>query len=236
MATVHNEANKNDIAKTVLMSGDPLRVKFIADNYLTNVKLVNKVRNMYAYTGLYKGKEITVMAHGMGIPSAGIYTYELFKFYDVENIIRLGTAGSYNKDINLNDIVLVKESYSDSMYAKSMDNMKEDIFLSSNDLNDKLIKTAKEKNINLKEIRVHSTDAFYTTSDIYDLMREKYKCDAVEMETFALFVNAKLFNKNASCLLTISDSLITKEELSSSDREKTLNKMIEVALDSVLLI
>lgn len=234
--STHIESNKEDISPLVLMSGDPLRVKYIAEKYLEDIKLVNEVRNMYAYTGYYKGKRITVMAHGMGIPSCAIYTYELYKFYDVQTIIRLGTAGSYNKDINVGDIVLVKESYSDSVYEDNLTNKSEEVISSSEEINNVIKETAKKENKTIKEVKVYSTDNFYTHDDITDTMRDKYNCDAVEMETFALFHNAKYFNRKASCLLTISDSFITKEEMDSETREKKLDDMIVLGLESLLTL
>lgn len=234
--SIHINAKKEDIAKVVLMSGDPLRVKYIAENYLEDYKLVSNVRNMLGYTGFYKGKRVTIMSHGMGIPSCGIYSYELYNDYDVDTIIRLGTAGSYTKELNLNDLVLVTESYSDSTYGKNLNNYSEDIVSPSVDINNKLIELSKEQGITLNNVRVYSTDNFYTKDDISNIMREEYKCSAVEMESFALFYNAKFFNKKCACLLTISDSLITNDQLSSEERENGLNKMISLGLDSILKI
>lgn len=133
--TPHNEAEKNQIAKTVIMPGDPLRAKYIAENFLEDYKLVNQVRNMYAYTGKYSGKEVTVMASGMGMPSIGIYSYELFKFYDVDKIIRVGSAGSYTKDLNLYDVVLVNGCYSESSYAKTQNGCEDNMMYASDNLN-----------------------------------------------------------------------------------------------------
>ena len=144
MSTAHNEANKNEIAKKVIMPGDPLRAKYIAETYLEDYKLVNKIRNMYAYTGKYKGQEVTVMASGMGIPSIGIYSYELFKFYDVEEIIRVGTCGSFHKDTKLRDVILSKGAYSKTYFSKLLDNKEVDYVESSNELNEKIQKLEKE--------------------------------------------------------------------------------------------
>lgn len=235
MATAHNKANKGDIAKTVLMSGDPLRVKKIAEKYLDNPKLVNDVRNIYAYTGTYKGKEITVMAHGMGIPSMGIYAYELFKFYDVERIIRLGSCGAYSRDLNLLDIILVDKSYTESNFSYELNNEKVNLVESSKYLNNKLKESASKLGINVVEGNVMSTDCFdWYVKDI-NVLLERIPKDliAAEMESFALFYLAREFNKEASCLLTVVDSHYKKEELSAEDRESKLDKMSLIALESV---
>lgn len=230
--TPHNEAKLGEIAKTVLMPGDPLRAKYIADNFLTEVRLVNSVRNIYAYTGLYKGKEVTIMASGMGMPSIGIYSYELYKFYDVDNIIRIGSAGAYTKDLNLYDIVLVDESYSKSSYAK-VQGFDDEIIKSSDYLNNKIKETSNRLNKKIVEGRIHSTDVFYSDTDINDLYNNK-KCLCTEMESFALFYNAMKLKKQASCLLTISDNLVTKEETTSTERQTAFNDMIELALESAI--
>ena len=232
--TPHIEAKKEDIAKTVLMPGDPLRAKYIAETYLQDVKLVNKVRNIYAYTGKYKGKMVTVMASGMGIPSMAIYSYELYKFYDVDNIIRIGTAGAYSKDLKIRDVILANSAYSLSSYAK-VQGYDSELIQSSEKLNEIIRKTAISKNISIKEGTVHSTDVFYGDEDINDLYFNK-KCLCVEMESFALFYNALKQNKNAACILTISDNLDTKEEISSLDRQQSLDDMIELALDAMIQI
>lgn len=232
--TPHNEAEKGSIAKTVLMPGDPLRAKYIAENFLENPKLVNKVRGIYAYTGTYKGKEITIMASGMGMPSIGIYSYELFKFYDVDNIIRIGSAGSYVKDLKVYDVLLVDNCYSESSYAKTQNGETRNILSSSKELNEIINSTSKELNIDLKRGTIHSSDVFYKENNNFTELVDKYNCMAVEMESFALFHNANILNKNATCLLTISDSLVTNEETTSEEREKNFNNMIKLALESSL--
>lgn len=231
--TPHIEAKKEEIAKTVIMPGDPLRAKYIAENYLADYKLVNQVRGMYAYTGTYNGKQVTVMASGMGMPSIGIYSYELFKFYNVDKIIRVGSCGSYTKDINLYDIILVEESYTDSSFAKVQNGSVYDTLLSDKEINHKIIETAKKNNINLIVGKIHSSDVFYGDLDFKKIYNEK-KCLATEMESFALFHNAKLLNKKATCILTVSDNLETKEKISSEDRQKSFKEMIKLVLDSVL--
>lgn len=228
--TPHNEAKLGEIAKTVLMPGDPLRAKYIALNFLEDAHLVNEVRGMYAYTGTYKGKLVTVMASGMGMPSIGIYSYELFKFYNVENIIRIGSAGAYSKDINLYDLVLASEAYSLSSYAK-IQGYDEEIIKSNDYLNQKIKDTADFMNFKLNIGRVHSTDVFYSEDDIDELYNEK-KCLCTEMESFALFYNAHKLNKRAACILTISDNLVTKQETSAEERQNSFNSMIKLALET----
>ena len=230
--TPHINALETDIAKTVIMPGDPLRAKYIAETYLTDYKLVSSVRNMYAYTGFYKNKRVTVMGSGMGIPSMGIYSYELYKFYNVENIIRVGTAGAYTTDLNLYDILLVKSSYSKSSYAKVQANIDDHILYSNESLNEKIRKTAIDMQIDLKECQVCSSEAFYNETEKPEEMLAN-NCLACEMESFALFENARYLNKKAACLLTISDNIVTKEATSSQEREKNLNKMIELALETI---
>lgn len=234
MPTPHNEALKEDIAKTVIMPGDPLRAKYIAEKYLTDYKLVNKVRGMYAYTGYYKNKKVTVMAHGMGCASVGIYTYELYKFYDVDNIIRVGSAGATTPKIKLKSLILAEKSYSKSNYANIQNNSYKKVLSSSDILNDKIIKTANKNNINLLRSVVYTTDAFYNETENPEVLFTEYGCVAVEMESFALFHNANIFNKNASCILTISDNIVTKEELSSKERQEGFDEMIKLALESIL--
>jgi purine-nucleoside phosphorylase len=229
--TPHIEAKKEDIAKTVLMPGDPKRAKFIAENFLENYKLVNSVRGMTAYTGEYKGKKITIFPSGMGNPSMGIYSYELFKFYDVENIIRIGSCGAYTKDLNLYDVVLVSSSYSDSSYAKAQNNRESSEISPSAELNNKIKERAGELGIPVTEGTIHCSDVFYReNSEAYKKFNEDHNCIGVEMESFALFHNAEVLGKNAACLLTVSDSLVTKEKTTSEEREKRFTEMIEIAL------
>ena len=231
--TPHNEAKKEEIAKTVIMPGDPLRAKYIAEKYLTDYKLVNTVRNMYAYTGKYNDKEVTVMASGMGAPSMGIYSYELFKFYDIDRIIRIGSAGAYTKDLSLYDIILVEGSYSESTYAKTQNGCLDNILYSNKELNSLIEKTAKENNIKINKGIVHSTDVFYAENNNFKELYEKYGCLCAEMESFALFHNANALGKEATCLLTISDNLVTNELTTSEEREKNFNQMIEIALKTL---
>lgn len=231
--TPHINALEGEIAKVVIMPGDPLRAKYIAENYLKDYKLVNTVRNIYAYTGYYNDKLVTVMASGMGMPSIGIYSYELYKFYNVEKIIRIGTCGVYTDKVKLFDVILVDNAYSDSSFAKVQNGYNDNIISASKELNNKIKETGKNNNIDLVEGTIYSSDVFYKENDNYEVLRDKYNCLGVEMESFALFSNAKVLNKEAACILTVTDHFITKEKASSTDREKSLNKMIELALKSI---
>ena len=240
MSTPHNEANIGDIAKTVVMPGDPLRAKYIAENFLDNYKLVNQVRGMYAYTGTYKGKEITVMAHGMGMPSVGIYTYELFKFYDVENIIRIGSCGGYKPELKLFDIILSENVFSESNYALTLNNDNCHIVSSNSDLNSIIEDTAKDSNINIVLGNTVCTDCFdvYMTdvNKFLERVPDNFNPVAAEMEAFALFYNAKLLNKKASCLMSVVDSKFIKDIATPEERQTGLNTMIKLALDSAIKI
>lgn len=231
--TPHIEAKEGEIAKTVIMPGDPLRAKHIAEKFLKDAKLVNTVRNMLAYTGTYNGKEVTVMSSGMGMPSIGIYSYELYKFYDVENIIRVGSAGSYTKDLNLYDIVLVNGCYSESSFAKTQNGCEDNILYANDTLNFYIKQAAEENNIHITLANVHSSDVFYKENDNYEELYKKYGCMCVEMESFALFHNAKVLNKKAACILTISDNLVTQEKTTPQERQNSFDKMIELALKSL---
>ena len=234
--TPHIEARKEEIAKNVIMPGDPLRAKYIADTFLKNPKLVNAVRGMYAYTGKYQGKEITVMASGMGIPSMGIYSYELYQYYGVENIIRIGTAGSYQKDIKIRDIILVETSYSKSSYGKCQNGNQKEQIRANQELNQKIQETAESSKMKLNIGTVLSSDVFYKKEGLNYEEYDKYKCLAVEMESFSLFANAEYLKKRAACLLTISDMLINidnQQELTPKERQESLNDMIILALDSL---
>ncbi len=224
--------SKDEVAKTVLMPGDPLRAKFIAENFLENPVKINNVRNMFGYTGTYKGRKISVFGSGMGMPSVGIYSYELFKFYDVENIIRIGSCGAYSKELNLYDVLLVKDAWSESTYAKVQSGYDSPVIEASQGLNDKILGAAKELNIPVTETRIHSSDVFYReTHGDFETIRDEHGCTAVEMESFALFSNAKVLGKNAACLLTVSDSLVSGELTTSEERQNAFTKMMEVALE-----
>ena len=236
MSTPHNEANLGDIAKTVIMPGDPLRAKYIVENFLDEYKLVNSVRRMYAYTGKYKGKEITVMASGMGIPSMGIYAYELYKFYEVENIIRIGSCGSYKPELKLFDIVLAENTFSESNFALTLNNEDCHIVSSSSELNSKIIDTALNTGINIFTGNTVCTDCFdvYITDVNQFLARvpDGFNPLSAEMEAFALFYVAKLLNKKSACLMSVVDSKYIKEIATPEERQTGLNNMIKVALES----
>ena len=235
MGTPHNEAKKGDFAKTVLMPGDPLRSKFIAVTFLTDLKLVNNVRGVQGYTGLYKGVPVSVMASGMGMPSIGIYSYELFSQYGVENIIRIGSAGSYTDKAKLFDVVLATGAYSESNYAVTQSGDTDDIQTPSAELNDALRASAKAADIPLIEGNIHSSDVFYRQpSDAkptyWEKLRDEKGCLAVEMESFALFHNAKVLGKHAACILTISDSFVSPEITTAEERQTSFTAMMKVAL------
>ena len=235
--TPHNEARKEDIAKTVIMSGDPLRIKDIAEKYLENYRLVNSIRNMYAYTGTYKGKEVTVMAHGMGIPSMGIYAYELFNEYDVDKIIRLGSCGSFTSEYNIFDIVLVENSYTESNFAYELNEDRANYAPSDIELNNKIEEVAKEKNIDIHRCNALCSDVFDWYVKDFDRfinrLPKEVNIKVAEMESFALFYLAKKLNKKAACILTIVDSHFRKENLSAEEREKYLDRMTILALESI---
>ena len=235
MSTPHNQANMGDIAKVVLMPGDPLRAKFIAETFLDDVVQFNSVRNMYGYTGTYKGVKVSVMGSGMGMASIGIYSYELFSQYGVEAIIRIGSAGSYTEDVKVYDVVMATGAFSESSYAKQMDNDPSDIQYATEALNNKLRDAAKELGIPMHERMIHSSDCFYNdrAEEINKLVKEK-DCVAVEMESFALFHNAKNLNKKAACLLTISDSLVTHEETTPEERQTSFTNMMKIALEAAI--
>lgn len=232
--TPHIEAALEDIASIVLMPGDPLRAKKIAEDYLENVKLVNTVRNIFAYTGTYKDKRVTVMASGMGMPSIGIYSYELYKFYNVETIIRVGSCGAYTSDLNLYDLILVDASYSTSSYAKVQNGCTDDILYPSKILNDSIEGTAKKLGYHINKGTIYSSDVFYSDVVDYKKLNKEHNCLGVEMESFALFHNANVLGKKAACILTVSDNLETKEETSSKERQESFTKMMVLALESIL--
>ena len=237
MPTAHIESKLEDIAPIVLMPGDPLRAKYIAENFLENAKLINKVRNMFGYTGTYKGKRVTVFASGMGIPSIGIYSYELYKFYNVEKIIRIGTCGSYDEDIKVLDVILSTGAYCKSHFDELFDGADIDFIQSSESLNRDIMNTAKVNNIKLCVGKTITSDVFDVYCDDKQRFRDNFpdmKFLGIEMEAFGLFYIANKLGKNASCLMTVVDSLYDKRSLSIEDREKSLNQMIETALDSII--
>lgn len=234
MPTPHIEAKKEDIAKVVLMPGDPLRAKLIAEKYLEDYKLVNSVRNMLAYTGTYKGMRITVFASGMGNPSIGIYSYELYKFYDVEKIIRIGSCGANSEDIDLYSLILADKSYSRSAYDDILNGENVPYSESSMEMNQTILTTAKEINYDVLYGNISCTDVFYSELENPSRLYNDYGCLGTEMESFALFLNAKKLKKQAACLLTVSDNIITKEQTTSEERQNAFTDMIFLALESAL--
>ena len=236
--TAHNEAKKGDIAKTVIMPGDPLRAKYIADNFLDDVTCYNNVRNMLGFTGKYKGVKISVQGSGMGIPSMGIYSKELFEGYDVDNIIRIGSAGClFNEDaseivnsIKLRDILVAKTVDTDSNYLVA-NNIEDEIFPESSiELLTLLENISKNEKIEIKVGEIFTSDVFYNLpQNLIELSKKDVL--GVEMETLALYANAKVANKKALALYTVSDNPITGDSISSEEREKGLNKMIKLALE-----
>lgn len=236
MATPHNSAPAGAFAKTVLMPGDPLRAKLVADTFLTDVKLVTSVRNVYGYTGLYKGHPVSVMASGMGMPSIGIYSWELYKFWDVENIIRIGSAGSYTDRLKVKDVVMCDSAFSESSYALVQNGTTDTILYPSKKINAAIAEAAEENHINCKTARVHSSDVFYNDPSMggWKAVHEKSQSECVEMESFALFHNANVLGKHAACLLTISDSFVAEAELTAEERQNSMLEMIRLALESAI--
>ena len=234
MATPHIESEQNEIASIVLMPGDPNRAKYIADNFLKNVTLVNKVRGMLAYTGEYEGRKITIFPSGMGIPSMGIYSYELFNSYGVEKIIRIGTIGAYHPDLKLGDVIITKRAYSDSSFANVQSDYKRNYLDADLSINESIIETAKNMNLPYINGDIFTSDVFYEKADEWLRRRKQFNVLGVEMETFGLLQTAKICNKSATSILTVSNSFCFKEELTSEEREKNLNNMIELALKTSL--
>lgn len=229
--TPHNTAKLGEIAKTVLMPGDPLRAKFVAETFLENPKQFNNVRGMLGYTGTYKGKEVSVMGSGMGMPSIGIYSYELYEFYGVENIIRIGTAGGMSESLDLYDVVIVEGSYSESTYAKVAFGYEEDLQKPAPELVDALEASAKKLGKKYTKGIISSGDVFYSfvppKDSGYDLL-----CG--EMESFALFANARFLGKKAACVLTISDIIGKENNTTPEERQTAFKDMMEVALDTAI--
>ena len=234
MSTAHNHANKGDIAKTVLMPGDPLRAKYIAETFLDNPVQFNTVRNMLGYTGTYKGKKVSVMGSGIGMPSIGVYSYELFKEYDVDHILRIGSAGSYTTELKLGDVLIVKDAWSDSSFAKVQNLDNSEIQLPSEMLLNRCIEMAEKYEIAHTVGRVHSSDIFYVEAHAMKDWFKEYGTLAVEMESFGLFSNAKVLHKHAACLLTISDNLVTNEHMNADDRQTTFKQMMKIALETAI--
>lgn len=227
--TPHNSANIDDFAKTVLMPGDPLRAKFIAENFLEDPVLVNGVRGINGYTGMYNGKIVSVMASGMGIPSIGIYSYELFNFYNVENIIRIGSAGAISDEVNLRDIVIGQGACTNSNYASQFNLPGTYAPIASYKLMKQAVDFAQDAGVNYKVGNLFSSDTFYDDAASLSDWR-KMGVLAVEMESAALYMNAARAGKNALCICTISDCPFTGESCTAEERQNTFTDMMEIAL------
>ena len=228
--SLHIGAEKGQIAKTVLMPGDPLRAKFIAEHFLEDAVCFNRVRNMFGYTGTYKGKEVSVMGSGMGMPSMGIYSYELFSEYDVDRIIRIGSAGGYADDVHVRDVIIAMAASTDSNYASQY--RLGGTFAPTADYGmlSAAVEAAQQKNIPVKVGNVLSTDVFYHVDSEYATRWKNMGVLATEMECAALYMNAAYFGKKALGIFTVSDHLFTGEELSAEERETTFTDMMEIAL------
>ncbi len=231
MATAHIESKLEDIAPIVIMPGDPLRAKFIAEHFLEDAKQVNSVRNIFGYTGFYHGKKVTIFSSGMGNPSMAIYAYELYQFYHVETIIRIGSIGAYQEQLNLFDLILAEKSFSTSNFA--MQYAEEDVSLveADQELTDKIEKTALRFHQKIYRGTIHCSDAFYQEGKLQSDISKK--CLGVEMETFALFYLAKKLHKKAAAILTVSNSFVKEEETTSEQREKHFVDMIKLSLETI---
>ncbi|WP_294214655.1 purine-nucleoside phosphorylase [uncultured Chryseobacterium sp.] len=230
--SIHISAKKGEIAKVVLQPGDPLRAKYIAENFLEDAKLVSQTRGIFYYTGLYKGKEITVGASGMGFPSIGIYSFELFTEYEVDTIIRIGTCGAYTTDLKVFDLLNVEYAVSESTYAKYAWNIDDEILSHQGKIFHTINETAQEMALMAKATNIHSSDIFYRKDPAIPAIATKHHCPAVEMEAFGLFANAQHLGKNAATILTVSDIIPTHENISADQRETALKPMIELALEA----
>ncbi len=230
--TLHNSAAKGDFARTVLMPGDPLRARFIAQTYLEKAQLVNDVRGIQGYTGEYKGKRVSVMASGMGIPTMGIYSYELFNFYGVEQIIRVGSAGAINQGLKLRDVVMGMSAYSNSAYGVQFGFQGNLAPCADFGLMMAAYQAAEKMNLTLKAGPVYSSDSFYDQSQMKPIdALENLGVLAVEMEAYGLYLNAARAGKKALALLTISDNPKTGESVTSQEARETFTQMMEIALE-----
>ena len=234
MATAHINAKPEDFASTVLMPGDPLRAKLIAENYLENAVLVNNVRGVQGYTGTYKGKRVSVMASGMGMPSMGIYSYELFNFFGVNNIIRIGSAGALQNDIHVRDVVIAMGCSTDSNYAANYKIPGTLAPICSYELLSKCIESAKEMGATYHVGNLLSTDVFYGDDETANAIWAKMGVMAVDMEGAALYMNAARLKKNALVICTVSNHIITGEETTAEERQNSFGEMIALALETAL--
>ena len=231
MSTPHNQAQVGEIAQTVLMPGDPLRAKFLAETYLEDVHQFNAVRNMLGYTGTYKGKKVSIMGSGMGQPSIGIYSHELFSQYGVEAIIRIGSCGALIENVHLRDVIIAQGACTDSNFAHQFELLGTYSAISSYDLLEKAVTHAKEKNVNYHVGNIIASDIFYHFDQGTTQKWASMGCLGVEMESYALFATAARLGKKALTLLTVSDSLVTDEQTTPEEREKTFTPMMEIALE-----
>lgn len=234
MATPHNDAKKGDFGKTVLMPGDPLRAEFIAKNFLEDAVLVNNVRGVQGYTGTYKGTKVSVMASGMGMPSIGIYSYELFTQYDVENIIRVGSTGGFNEKLQLRDIVIAMGASTNSSYVDQYEVPGNLSIIADYDLLTCAVECSKKVNQDVKVGNVLSSDIFYDDRKDSIANWEKMGVLCVEMEAAALYMNAARLGKRGLAIMTVSDKLDTGEQTTAEERQNTFTKMMEIALDTAV--
>lgn len=235
MATIHNQASPDEIAPVVLMPGDPLRAEMIAKEYLENAVQFNRVRNMFGYTGMYQGYRISVMGSGMGAPSMGIYAHELYVKYGVEAIIRVGSCGAFDESIAMRDILLVTSSWSESTFAKTYSGYEGDTVYPSSYLNEVLTRVSAREGRTLTPAKIHSTDCFYRKDKEANFkIRDRWGCVAEDMESFALFHVAAEAKKQAAALLTVSDHSLTHEKISTEERIRSFNEMIEIALSGAV--
>jgi len=231
MSTAHNSANINEIANIVIMPGDPLRSKFIAETFLQDAVLVNNVRGIQGYTGTYNGKKVTVMASGMGNPTMGIYSYELFKFYNVDKIIRIGSIGAMDKDIKIKELIIADKTFTNTNYNNFyITNNGEGFIQASENLVEQTETIAQKLNITYHKGSILCSDTFYTDEDEV-AKAQKHNLLGVEMESAALYLNAQRLNKQALTICTVSNNLITGEETSSEERQLAFTDMIKVALE-----
>ena len=232
--SIHISAKPGEIAKIVLMPGDPLRAKHIAEIMLDDIVLVSSTRNVYYYTGTYKGTRVSIGASGMGCPSTGIYTYELYNEYDVECIIRVGTAGAYLASTKVYDLINADRAYSESTYAKYAYGIDADYFDHHGEAYNIINRVAIDLDMKVTSGAIHSSDVFYRNDPSAPEIATDNNCIAVEMESFALFANARHFNKMAATIVTISDVIPTRESMSADERERSLEAMYRLALESVV--
>lgn len=235
MSTPHNSAEKGDIAKTVLMPGDPLRARFIAQNYLEDAQLFNEVRGMLGYTGYYKGVRVSVMGSGMGNPSMGIYSYELFDYYDVENIIRVGTCGTNNKKVHIGDIIFAMGSSTNSNYAAQYQLPGNISAIADYRLLETAVGIAREKKIRFAVGNVSSSDVFYSETKLGPQWA-KMGVFANDMESYALYLNAARLGKHALCITTVSDEHYSNTHASSEQRQSAFTNMMIVALETAVIM